>query len=203
MPQTPDYSLVDLPARAAHALEVHQELARQLEDAYLVRCRRRTVLGKPAIAILGMGRAGKDTAGEFLSARFGLAPCRSSSLNALPFVATMIGLPDDVAYRERHEHREFWINACNALRADDLTRLARWCLGACDLAVGLRGKGEFAAVMREGVCALSVWIENPRAPNDVTVEFTRGDCDVVVDNDTSLERFHDRLAKFGSVVYRR
>lgn len=199
---TPNYSTDGLRERALAALAYHHEYVADLEAAYDIRKRRRVAVGIPPLAILGMGRAGKDTAGEYLSKRFDLATPRSSSLNALPLVAHMIGIPSRQAYAERHQNREFWIEACNQLRADDLTRLARWCLGACDLAIGLRGKEEFAAVMKEGVCDLAVWVHRD-VPKDPTVEFTREDCDVVVDNTTTLERFHARLERFGMTVYRR
>lgn len=199
---TPNYSKDGLKERALAALEDRREYVADLEAMYEIRKRWRENRGIPALAIVGMGRAGKDTAGEFLAKRFGLTPPRSSSLNALPLVAHMIGIDPKLAYAERHQNREFWIEACNQLRADDLTRLARWCLGACDLAIGLRGKTEFAAVMAEGVCDLSVWVHRD-VPDDPTTEFTRDDCDVVVDNTTTLERFHEKLTRLGHVVYRK
>jgi hypothetical protein len=197
---TPNYSLENLAERAQAALEHHREYVDRLEKAYIDRQALRAACGCPALAIVGMGRAGKDTAGEYLAQKFNLAPCMSSSLNALPLVAHMIGLAPEYAYAERHQNREFWIEACNQLRKDDLTRLARWCLGVCDLAVGLRGKWEFAAVMENGVCDLSVWVHRD-VPKDPTVEFTREDCDVVIDNTTTFSRFYDRLDRFGTVVY--
>lgn len=200
MSALPNYSMDDLPKRAKLALEAHTGYIAQLEESYQNRKHFRELYCIPALAIVGTGRAGKDTAGEFLSKEFKLMPAKSSSLNALPLVAHMIGISPADAYAERHEHRPFWIEACNQLRADDLTRLARWCLGACDLAIGLRGDTEFAAVMKFGVCDLSLWVERD-VPKDPTVEFTREDCDVVIDNHTSLERFYERLRRFGRVVY--
>lgn len=197
----PNYSFDRLAERAQAALEAHKGYVDELEGKYKERESLRFSLNIPTLAIVGMGRAGKDTAGEYLSAKFLPSPPRSSSLNALPLVAHMVGVPEEQAYAERHQHREFWIEACNQLRRDDLTRLARWCLGACDLAIGLRGKEEFAAVMAEGVCDLAVWVHRD-VPKDPTVEFTREDCDAVVDNTASLERFHARLDRLGRVIYR-
>lgn len=201
---TPNYSFDKLEERAVEALEHHRGYVERLETAYWERKDKRRRHGVPSLTILGMGRAGKDTAGEFLAAKFNLAPTISSSLNALPLCAHMAGVTskDDYAayYAERHQNRVFWIHALHALRKGDLTRLARWCLGACDLAIGLRGKEEFAAVMSEGVCDLSVWVHRD-VPVDPTVEFTREDCDVVVDNTTTLERFHERLTRLGTVIY--
>lgn len=197
---TPDYSFDGLAERAEVALAAHRDYVADLEAKYTEREALRFTLKIPTLAILGMGRAGKDTAGEFLSEKFLPSKPRSSSLNALPLVAHMIGLPPEVAYAERHQHREFWIEACNALRKDDLTRLARWCLGACDVAIGLRGKEEFAAVMKTGVCDLSVWVERD-VPADPTVEFRREDCVVVIENTSTLERFHEKLMAFGKTIY--
>lgn len=202
---TPNYSFDRLEERATAALEAHRGYVERLETAYYARKDKRRRHGVPSLAILGMGRAGKDTAGEFLAAKFNLAPTISSSLNALPLAAHMAGVTSEkdyaAFYAERHQNRTFWIHALHALRKGDLTRLARWCLGACDLAIGLRGKEEFAAVMAEGVCDLSVWIHRD-VPVDPTVEFTREDCDAVVDNTTTLERFHERLTRLGTVIYR-
>lgn len=199
----PNYSTEGLAERAKKALADRQDYVQALERSYVRMTVRRVEELIPTLAILGMGRAGKDTAGEFLSNEFGLVPAYSSSLCALPMVAHMIGLPDEEAYAERHQHRKFWIEACNQLRADDLTRLARWCLGKCDTAIGLRGKTEFAACVRERMFDLSVWVDNNRVENDITVEFSRADCDVVIDNHTSLERYHAKLLRFGRTVYRR
>lgn len=198
----PNYTFDGLAERAQAALEVRRDYVADLERKYDRLRIARKALGIPAVAIVGMGRAGKDTAGEYMAEKFMLLPPKSSSLNALPLVAHMIGIPEEQAYAERHANRTFWIEACNQLRADDLTRLARWCLGVCDLAIGLRGKEEFAAVMATGVCHLSMWVHRD-VPVDPTVEFTREDCDVVVDNTTTLSKFYDRLDRFGAVAYRK
>lgn len=199
---TPNYSMEGLPERAKAALAAKAEYVTKLDSQYAYETRMRRACNIPALAILGMGRAGKDTAGEFLAKTFHLKPVKSSSLNALPLVAHMIGISEEQAYAERHQRREFWIEACNQLRADDLTRLARWCFSVCDLAVGLRGGKELPAVVKEGVVDLTVWIERD-VPKDPTVEFTRDDCDVVIENHTSVDRFYERLTRFGRAVYKR
>lgn len=204
---TRDYSTDRLPERALAAREAHRGYVASLEAAYRTMSVFRRQQGTPVLCVVGMGRAGKDTAAEFLHKEFGLAAPKSSSLNAKPLVAHMAGArtPAQIeeVYAERHQHRPFWIEACNALRADDLTTLARWCLGVCDHVVGIRGDTEFAAVVAAGMVDLTVWIDNDRVPADPTVEFMREDCDVVIDNHSTLERFQQRLARFGRTVYRR
>jgi hypothetical protein len=108
----------------------------------------------------------------------------------------MIGIPQDEAYATRHNNRNFWIHACHALRANDLTRLVRWCLGTCHIAIGYRGKVEFHAVNRDRIVDCTIWINNHRVPVDPTVEFQRGDCDLVIDNKTTLDEFYRRLDRF-------
>lgn len=196
-----NYSFDRIEYRAEVALEAHLGLVLDMEEAYKRRDAWRKSNGVPAIAVLGMGRAGKDEAGLFLAKEFGLQAPKSSSLNALPFVAHMIGIDKKQAYAERHQHREFWIEACNQLRKDDLTRLARWCLGQCDFAIGLRGAKEVPAVVSEKVVDLTVWIDRD-VPTDPTVEFTSKECDFVVQNHWSLEEFHTRLTRIGRVLYR-
>lgn len=196
-----NYSLDDLPRRAAAALAAHPALIAELNEKYLDRKRGHVQRHTPTLAIVGMGRAGKDTAAEILCQEFALAPPKSSSLVVLPFVAHMAGLPADAVYPERHTFRDFWLNACHALRADDPTLLARWCLGSCDFAIGLRGRREFAEVVATNIVDLTVWVDNGRVPVDPTVEFTRDDCDVVIDNHTTLPTFRGRLIRFGRFLF--
>ncbi len=195
-----NYSLAGLPYRAKAALVALRDKVEKLEGAYAAANTWRRQVGVPAIAVVGMGRAGKDTAAEFLARMFQLNPVESSSLTVVPFVAHMANAPVDKVYAERHSYREFWKAACHELRRDDVTRLARWCLGTCDFAVGLRGKEELAAVISQGLCALSVWIER-NVPVDPTVEFTRKDCDIVIDNDESLDKFYPKLLRLGNCMY--
>lgn len=198
-----NYTLDNIADRAKLALAAHCDYIEGLEKAFKSARERRLCESKPTLAIVGHGRAGKDTAGLYLSDTFRLEPPKSSSLNVVPLVAHMIGIDPETAYAERHQNRVFWINACNALRADDLSRLARWCLGVCDLAIGLRGGSEFKAVMELGVCDLSVWIENVNVPSDITVEFKRDDCDIIIENNGSIEQFYEKLYRFGLTVYRK
>lgn len=197
----PNYSLDGIEDRAKIALaDLHEHVAYK-EEEYRQRSRSRLFHKRPTLAIVGMGRSGKDTAGEFLDKQFLKQGIRSSSLTVLPFVAHMVGAEDARVYQERHDHRLFWIAACHALRKNDPTRLARWCLADGDIAIGLRGKEEFLQVMQQRVCTLSVWIERD-VPVDPTVEFSRDDCDVVIENTTTIERFHEKLLRFGKIVYR-
>lgn len=198
---TGDYSLNNLKERAALALADLRSLVDDLESSYVTRTDIRKKSGIPHISLVGMGRAGKDTAAAILCEQTGLISPQSSSLVVAPFIAHMVGESVNTIYPVRHSYREFWRAACDALRADDPSRLARFCLATCDIVIGIRGGREFAEVNATGIVDLSVWIDNNRVPVDPTVEFTREDCDVVIDNHTTLDRFTERVKRFGNIVY--
>jgi hypothetical protein len=190
-----NYSLDDLPERAAKARLAHADYLLGAEERYARRCAWREANHILPIGVCGMGRAGKDTAAEYLCAHAGMVYPQSASWQALPIIAHIIGIPPEAAWADRHQHREFWINACHAFRGKDFGFLVRMCLGAGDIAVGIRGRMELDAVIRAGVVRLTVWVDNPRAPNDPTVEYGPGDCDLMVPNHGSILEFYAKLHK--------
>lgn len=195
-----DYSLDNLTKRAEHAREVHKDYIRERLDAYEQRCKWREERGIIPIGIGGMGRAGKDTAGEYLCARTEMIYPISASWQVLPAIATMIGIPKEQAWDERHQHREFWIAACHAFREPDYGMLVRMCLGAGDVAVGIRGRLELDAVIRQGIIRLMLWIDRPGTPNDITVEYGPGDCDLVIPNTGTHRDLYRKLDKLLTVL---
>jgi len=197
-----NYSLRNLEARAATAREVHRNYISKLEQAYVSAGERREAQKIPPILIVGKGRSGKDTSAEFLAGLYNLPETKSASLIIAPLVASMVGLPEDVVYKDRHSKTDFWIKACHAIRGSDLPCLARWCLGTGDIVIGLRGKEEFVSVMQNRICELSVWIER-NVPADYTVEFLRRDCDVVIENNEELSQLYRRLSNFGRICYKK
>lgn len=193
-----NYSFEQLPGRARLALHENQAYVAGVLKAYEQRCYRRRSLGMPTLAIVGMGRAGKDTAAAYLGESTQLDYAGSSSNRLCKFVASMVGIPEDQAFAERHQHREFWIQAGHAVRGFDLTLLARLTLGFGDMAIGIRGRHELHGCRRDGVVNAVVWIDNPRVASDPTVEFEAGDCDLIVPNHgahTELYRKLDKLAE--------
>src|SRR5215471_11508752 len=147
-----NYAFADLPERAQAALDAHQEYLAEMLRKYEERKTWRAESKVPTFAVLGMGRAGKDTAAEYLCARVpGMVYAGSSSNRLCRFVAHMVGLSEEQAFAERHGHRDFWIAAGHAIRGHDLTLLARITLGWGDLAVGLRGRQELHGCVRDGI----------------------------------------------------
>lgn len=189
----PDYSLDNLPARALSAKLVYAKHYGRLEFEF----NQRNVLRKRehvrAFAVCGMGRAGKDESAKWLCKRLGVEYPESLSTIVLPLVAHMVGRKKVEVFAERHDHRDFWIAACHAIRGPDYGCLVRWGLGHGDCAVGIRGKEEMATVRRERLAQLLIWIDNPRVPNDHTVEYGPDMCDLVIPNHGTLEDLYGRL----------
>lgn len=190
-----NYSMVGLQERVDAAKTVHRAFIEEKEEKYRQRKAWRAAHGIPVFAILGMGRSGKDTAAEYLCAATGLKYGGSSSNNLVKFVAHAAEGEESVVWAERHQNREFWITVGHMVRGKDLSLLARMILGDGDFAVGLRGRQELHGAVRDGVLDASVWIANPRAAVDPTVEFTAEDCDLMISNHGSYLEFYSKLDK--------
>lgn len=148
----------------------------------------------PKIAILGFGRAGKDTAGEIIGKMSPLRYVGSTSQVVCPMIAKDLGLTPEAAWADRHNNRMYWWRWCNEYRKDDPTKIARASLATGDLVVGLRDAIELEACKAAKLFDLILWI-NRDVPVDPTVTFRREDCDVVIDNNDDLPTLEKRLAR--------
>jgi hypothetical protein len=159
--------------------------------------------GPKKIALLGYGRAGKDTAAGWLGLFTPLRYVGSTSMVACPMIAESLGISVEEAWATRHQHRGFWYSRCNEYRKDDPTKLARKSLEYGDLVVGLRDKVELQACKDAGLFDLTIWVANCRVPYDSTVTFTAEDCDVILENNTGYAQFYERLmslCRFGGIM---
>lgn len=151
------------------------------------------------LLIVGHGRAGKDTALDYLAKITTLRNGGTTSLYLCEYVAKKLGLPTDVAYQRRHESdemRTFWYNAGNELRQNGPTTLIRMALEHGEMTGGVRDYEEIFAAKREGIVDLIIWIDNNRVKVDPTVKFSEREADIIIPNHWSLEEFHERLARF-------
>lgn len=155
----------------------------------------------PVLCFVGHGRAGKDTAGEYLRDRYGLRFVGSSSWAMRFYVAEKLGIPVGEAWDSRHERRLEWKKILDDFReAHGHAACIRCVLRENDVVVGLRDFKELVAGRAAGLLDLIVWIENPRVYADPTVQFTQSDCDITVLNDASYEAFYARLDRLATAI---
>lgn len=159
--------------------------------------------GLPVIALCGYGRAGKDTAAEWLRDHTVLRFSGGCSWTALPYMARRLSedfgrlVTEEEAYRRRHEDRMKWYTYMNEYRKDeyrkdDPARLIRDVLQHSDLVCGVRDRCELLAAREEQLLDLVVWIDRD-VPVDPTVTYSIDDCDIVVRNHGTIHEFHQRL----------
>ena len=155
--------------------------------------------GHPVMAIVGYGRAGKDTCAEWLNANTVLRYAGGCSWVARHHMAKTLGLTPEEAFLRRHEDRRFWFEEFNRLREKYTTLLIRLCLEESDLVCGVRSGIELAAGRNEGLIDLVVWIDRD-VPVDPTVEFSVADADIVVRNDRTIDDFYLKLKHFAKAL---
>src|SRR5690349_7086886 len=142
---------------------------------------------------VGHGRAGKDTACEYLAKLTTLRNAGTTSKYLCEYVAQKLGLPVDVAYARRHESdemRTIWYNAGNELRQNGPTTLIRKALEHGEITGGVRDLAEIVAAREEGIIDIIVWVVNNRVKADPTVKFTERECDLVIPNHWGLEELY-------------
>lgn len=154
---------------------------------------------KKKILICGMGRAGKDCACEYLAQITGLRNAGTTSKYLAEYVAQKLGVSVEEAYARRHESDEMrviWYNIGNEIRKNDPSILIRTALEHGEITGGVRDWEEVVRARRDGLVDLVVWIENNRVAVDPTVKFGPEACDLVIQNNGSLEEYHERLERF-------
>lgn len=148
---------------------------------------------------VGEGRAGKDTACDFLAQITTLRNAGTTSKYLAKYVAEKLGVSQEEAYATRHQSddmRMLWYHTGNEVRTAGPTTLAREALKHGEITGGLRDLDEIIACRRERVVDLIVWVENNRVKKDPTVMFTSAEADIVIENNWGLEEFYERLTRF-------
>jgi hypothetical protein len=192
----PDELFARIPELAEEAKEVFADHIQARHELYIQRREKRLSY---VPAFLGHGRAGKDTVAEYLRDNYVVDYSGSVSEFVNPLVAHSLGLDEETSFTHRHKNRAFWKEYCNELRRTDPSFLVRMCLAEGDMIVGIRGINELTASVEEGVIDHTWWVENPRVPNDPTLEYDADACDFVIRNAGTLEELYERLDKIATV----
>ena len=155
--------------------------------------------GLPILAIVGHGRAGKDSAAEWLRDHTKLRFKGGCSYTGCQYVADKLGISWHEAWRTRHERRMEWYTLLNEYREADPAKLIKDCLVHSDIVCGVRDGKELHAAKQEGLLDLIVWVDRP-VPIDPTVTFTIDDADVIIRNYGSFGTFYSRLKRFARTL---
>lgn len=149
--------------------------------------------GRTTVLFVGWSTCGKDVAAEHLGKITSLRYGFSFSRAGLPFMAEVMGVPEEQAYADRHAHREKWKAHLDYLREGDETMLAEIALTRGEVLAGLRDKKELDAARKKDLFSHVVWIHRPGVPVDSTVTFSPGDCDNVILNNGGLTDFYEAI----------
>jgi hypothetical protein len=147
---------------------------------------------------VGRARAGKDTACEFFASITGLTNAGTVSKYIAPYVAKIDGVPVEDAYARRGESMETrsrWRKIGDDLRANDPAFLVREMMKHGEVGGGIRGRAEIQAARKGNLADLFVWVESNRAWADATCEFGPEECDLIIQNNGTIEEFQERLSR--------
>lgn len=147
------------------------------------------------ILLVGYGRAGKDEGLNYLAALTRLRNAGCTSVYLAKYVARELGISESEAYQTRHQRRDEWYRIGNELRANDPGILLREALANGPLTGGVRDLEEIVEARRCNLVDLIVWVENVLVPTDNTVKFGPEHCDVIVQNNGTLDEYQDKLRR--------
>ncbi len=150
------------------------------------------------LLLVGYGRAGKDCGLEMLSTMTGLRNAGCTSLYLAKYVARELDIGEMEAFQTRHEHRNEWYRIGNELRRDDPGILLREALANGELTGGVRDREEVVTARQDGLVDLIIWIQNDRVPVDPTVKFGPEHCDLIVQNNGTLDEYCERLRRLAA-----
>ena len=116
------------------------------------------------LLIIGCARHGKDTVADMVKFRTGL-PSTSTSFVALSHIIFPALQPIykylnlKQCFEDRINHRKEWYDLIEAYNFQDPTRLARVLLQDHDICVGMRGRSEVEACLKEKLFDVVVWVD--------------------------------------------
>ena len=157
---------------------------------------------KPKLIICGHGRHGKDTMAGYLVDVHGFTAVASSIFAAeklvFPLLKEKYGYKTATeCFHDRYSHRAEWFNIISNYCRENPSKLTQEIFKESDIYVGLRNRAELEASRK--YCDVVIWVDRSRhlAPeNKDSNEITPEMCDVIIDNNGTLEEFYDKIDKF-------
>lgn len=158
--------------------------------------------------VFGYKRHGKDTACEFLEARFGLKFASSSRFACDKFLFEQLRESHgyqtaDQCFEDRDSHRQLWYEAIRNYNADDRTQLGRELFEEHQIYCGIRDREEFYALKEAGLFDLAIWVDasERKPPEDTTsMNLTPKDADIILTNNGTLDDLAMKLERLFSAL---
>lgn len=160
------------------------------------------------LLIVGHGRHGKDTVSAYLKEKYNLYFVSSSQVCAetviFPVLAQKYGYATvDECFNDRHNHRSEWFDLIHDYNEADHSRLGREIFSRYNIYCGLRNAKEMLAMKVKNVYDIAVWVDRsehlpPEDSSSMTI--TKEMCDVVIDNNGSLEDLFANVDAFMKTV---
>lgn len=161
---------------------------------------RRKTRAVPVLALCGPGRCGKDLGADWLGHNFCIQYGGSLSEIVAPLIARALNKSVEDTFAARHTDRMYWFRFCSELRRGQPELLVRLLLAKADIIVGIRGAIELEACLNQGLIDTAIWIDNPRAPADPTLEYSAGDCHLTIVNDGTKMAFFNKLRFLSKIL---
>ena len=157
------------------------------------------------ILVCGYGRHGKDTFCELIAKNRDVKFTSSSEYCLKNVIWPAWGVKyyatQKDCFNDRHNNRDTWFNLISRYNGQDRARLQKDVLINHDIYCGLRCADEFNAAKAANLYSVTLWVDaSKRLPPEDTSSctITPDMCDIVVDNNGSLE---DLEAKANSFAY--
>lgn len=161
----------------------------------------------PKLILLGWGECGKGTLCKLLKERYNISVMSGSLYASHEFMFDK--LKDKFGYEspeqcfnDRRNHRQVWATEINEFNTPDQTRLARRLSEDHNGYDGIRRRKELNPVKEANLFDLSIWIDaSERLEPEATMDITKEDADIIIDNNTTEEDFISRSIKLFDALF--
>ena len=161
------------------------------------------------VIIFGHKQHGKDTACEYLEAKYGVSFASSSLFACQLFLFEQMRKEGhsyetiEECFADRVNHRKYWYEAIRDYNTPDKTRLGTKLFSKNDVYCGIRDLEEFRALKAAGMVRLAIFIDasgrlEKEDPESMKMDIE--DADIVITNNGTLEEFYTKLDRLMAVL---
>lgn len=161
------------------------------------------------VIIFGHKQHGKDTACEYLEAKYGVSFASSSLFACQLFLFEQMRKEGhsyetiEECFTDRVNHRKYWYEAIRDYNTPDKTRLGTKLFSKNDVYCGIRDLEEFRALKAAGMVRLAIFIDasgrlEKEDPESMKMDIE--DADIVITNNSTLEEFYTKLDRLMAVL---